>query len=78
VMEMLVSKLFKLRQETKKRELKEIKGKKISASWGNQIRSYVLHPYKMVKDLRTGIETSDVEGVLDGNLDKFIKAEIKI
>lgn len=77
-MELLLSRLFKLYQETKKTELKKIKGEKISASWGNQIRSYVLHPYKMAKDLRTDVETSDVEGVLDGNLDKFIKAEIKI
>ena len=50
----------------------------VSPEWGNQIRSYVLHPYKMVKDLRTGIESSLPENVLDGNLDKFIEAEIKL
>lgn len=77
-LEMLAAKLYQLQEESKKEELKKIKGDKISASWGNQIRSYVLHPYKMVKDLRTGLETSNTEGVLDGNLDEFIEAEIKI
>ncbi|KPJ71648.1 hypothetical protein AMJ50_01285 [Parcubacteria bacterium DG_74_3] len=76
-MEILVAKLFKLREARQEKELAKIKGKKVSASWGNQIRSYVLHPYKLVKDLRTGFETTDTEGVLDGNLDKFIKAELK-
>jgi len=75
--EMLLSKLYQLKEEAKKKEISEIKGKKISIEWGNQIRSYVLHPYKLVKDLRTKVETSDVEGVLDGNLDQFIETEIK-
>jgi peptide chain release factor 2 len=77
VMEMLYSKLYQLSQETREAELKKMKGAKISASWGNQIRSYVLHPYKLVKDLRTGVESSNVEGILDGNLDEFIETEIK-
>jgi len=77
-MEILVSKIFQLEKEKKKKEIKEVRGEIPSASWGNQIRSYVLHPYKLVKDLRTDIETSDVEGILDGNLDEFIAAEIKI
>jgi peptide chain release factor 2 len=77
-MQVLLSKIYQLYQETKKKELSEIKGKKISASWGNQIRSYVLHPYKLVKDLRSGVKTSDVEGILDGNLDQFITAELKL
>jgi len=74
---LLLSKLYQLKEEEKKQEISRIKGKKISIEWGNQIRSYVLHPYKLVKDLRTGVETSNVEDVLDGNLEEFITAEIK-
>ena len=77
-LKILMAKLQQLKTERAEKELKEIKGGIISASWGNQIRSYVLHPYKMVKDLRTSIETSEVEAVLDGDLDQFIEAEIKI
>ena len=77
-MKMLYSKLYQIRIKEQKKEQSKIKGKAVSASWGNQIRSYVIHPYKLVKDLRTGIETSDVEGVLGGNLNKFVEAEIKI
>lgn len=76
-MKILLAKLYKLKEESQKKELKEIKGDEISASWGNQIRSYVLHPYKLAKDLRTQYETSDTEGVLDGDLDEFIEAEIR-
>jgi peptide chain release factor 2 len=76
-MKILYGKLYRLREEERKKELKEIKGKVVSASWGNQIRSYVLHPYKLVKDLRTEVETSDVDKVLDGDLEQFIEAEIK-
>jgi peptide chain release factor 2 len=76
-MKILYAKLFQLKEEQRAKELKEIKGDLVSASWGNQIRSYVLHPYKMVKDLRTQYETSDTESVLDGELDKFIEAELK-
>jgi len=70
-MKILYSKLYQLKQSKSEEELKKIKGGNISASWGNQIRSYVLHPYKLVKDLKTGVETSSVEDVLDGNLDQF-------
>lgn len=77
-MKMLYAKLYQLQQKEKAKELREVKGEKILAEWGNQIRSYVLHPYKMVKDLRTQIETSNVENVLDGDLDQFIEAEIKL
>jgi len=76
--QLLYNKLFqkKLKEEKKKKE--KIRGDLPSAEWGNQIRSYVLHPYKMVKDLRTGVESSDPEEVLDGKIDKFIQAELKI
>ena len=77
-MAMLVSKLVKLEEEQREKEMIKIKGEKKSASWGNQVRSYVLHPYKLVKDLRTDVETSNVEAVLDGDLSQFIEAEIKL
>ena len=77
-MKILIAKLHQLKIEEEKKELKEFKEKTTSASWGNQIRSYILHPYKLVRDLRTNIETSEVEKVLNGDLDKFIEAEIKL
>ena len=76
-MKILYAKLYKLKEEERGKEVKKIKGDRISASWGNQIRSYVLHPYKMVKDLRTGIETSKIDEVLDGGLEEFVEAETK-
>jgi len=77
-MKVLYAKLYQLKEVERKRRLKEIKGEAVSASWGNQIRSYVLHPYKLIKDLRTGVETSNVEAVLDGDLDQFVEAELKM
>jgi len=77
-MKILYSRLHQLKEAEKQKELSKIKGVGVSASWGNQIRSYVLHPYKLVKDHRTGLENSNVEAVLDGNLDEFIEAEIKL
>jgi peptide chain release factor 2 len=77
-MKMLMSKLYQHNLEKQEKQMSEIKGEKISASWGNQIRSYVLHPYKMVKDLRTEVESTQPDKVLDGELDEFIEAEIKI
>lgn len=74
--QILMSKLWEREQQKRKKEIKEIKGEYKAASWGNQIRSYVLHPYHLVKDLRTGYETKDTQSVLDGNLEKFIEAEI--
>ncbi len=76
-LKILMAKIHRFKEEEEKKKIKEIRGKNVSVEWGNQIRSYVLHPYKMVKDNRTGVETSKVEEVLDGNLDEFIKAEIK-
>lgn len=70
----LRSRLIQLQMEQHKERLEELKGPNQSAEWGNQIRSYVLHPYKQVKDLRTRYETSDIDGVLDGNLDQLINA----
>lgn len=77
-MSLLVSKLYQYQEEKQEKEVSQIKGDKISASWGNQIRSYVLHPYKMVKDLRTDVESSQPDKVLDGDLNDFIEAEIKL
>lgn len=76
-MTILRSRLVQLQMEQHKEELKDLKGVNQSAEWGNQIRSYVLHPYKMVKDLRTNHETSDTEGVLNGDLDGFLEAYIE-
>ncbi len=74
---LLRSKLWLREEAMKEKKIKELKGEYRPASWGNQIRSYVLHPYKMVKDLRTNVESSNPEGVLDGELDPFIEAEVQ-
>jgi peptide chain release factor 2 len=75
---LLRAKLWLRQQEMEKNNLKDIKGEYKPASWGNQIRSYVLHPYKMVKDLRTEVESGNPDSVLDGELDEFIEAELKL
>ena len=76
-MKVLRAKLYKLQQEKEDEEKKELRGEYTSAEWGNQIRSYVLHPYKLVKDHRTGVETVNTEKVLDGDIDRFIEARLK-
>jgi peptide chain release factor 2 len=73
-MKLLKSKLYQIEKEKQEAELDEVEKGKMKIEWGSQIRSYVFHPYNMVKDHRTDEETSDVQGVMDGNLNKFIKA----
>ena len=71
---MLKSQLYEIELRKKREKIAVIEGSKKKIEWGSQIRNYVLHPYKMVKDVRTGFETSDTQGVLDGDLNEFIKA----
>jgi peptide chain release factor 2 len=73
-LKMLKSQLYEIELRKKREKISEIEGNKKKIEWGSQIRNYVLHPYKMVKDVRTGHETSDTQGVLDGDLNDFIKA----
>lgn len=70
----LKSRLYDIELKKRQEKQAELEGKKKRIEWGSQIRSYVLHPYKMVKDLRTGLSTADTQGVLDGDLDGFMKA----
>ena len=77
-MNLLRAKLWAREKEAALQEKKDIQGEYRPASWGTQIRSYVLHPYKMVKDLRTNIESGNPDAVLDGEIDEFIEAELKI
>jgi peptide chain release factor 2 len=73
-MRMLRAKLYERELEERASRVSEIGGEKKEIGWGSQIRSYVLHPYRMVKDLRTGIESGNPDAVLDGDLDAFIVA----
>jgi len=72
--QMLKSQLYEIELRKKKEAQAEIEGNKKKIEWGSQIRNYVMHPYKLVKDLRTGVETGNVQAVMDGDLDDFIKA----
>jgi peptide chain release factor 2 len=76
-LKMLKAKLWLLQEENRKKQEATLKGGYKTPGWGNQIRSYVLHPYKMVKDLRTNYETGNTDAVLDGNLDEFIDEELR-
>jgi peptide chain release factor 2 len=76
-MRMLISKIYAQRIDEQKAEMERFYGEKGSISWGNQIRSYVFQPYRMVKDLRTGVQTSDVQAVMDGELDPFVNGWLR-
>ena len=76
-MRLLKTRIVKLMEENQAKEVSQLKSK-AEPEWGSQIRSYVLHPYKMVKDHRTNVETSNVEGVLEGALDEFIESSLQL
>lgn len=76
-MKLLLSRIYAQRLDAQKQEMERFYGEKGSVSWGNQIRSYVFQPYRMVKDLRTGVETSNVQAVMDGDLDAFVNGWLR-
>jgi peptide chain release factor 2 len=76
-MKLLKAKLYQVEQDKKRAEVERQYGEKGDIAWGSQIRSYVFQPYQMVKDLRTGVQTSDVQGVMDGDLDAFIHGKLR-
>jgi peptide chain release factor 2 len=77
-MKLLQARLYEQQHEAQQQKISALRGEHRDAAWGNQIRSYVLHPYTLVKDHRTGIETGNVQAVLDGNLDAFIDAALRL
>lgn len=77
-LKLLHSKLYQLKLVAQERERRGVRKEKVAIEWGSQIRSYVMHPYQMVKDHRTEVETSNIEAVLDGSLENFIEAELKM
>src|SRR5205814_192952 len=76
-MKLLLSRIYAQRLDEQKQEMERFYGEKGGISWGNQIRSYVFQPYRMVKDLRTGVETSNVQAVMDGDLDQFVNGWLR-
>ncbi len=76
-LELLKAKLYQLEQEKLQQKKKELEGEKTDIGWGHQIRSYVFHPYRLIKDLRTGYETGNVDAVMDGEIDEFIERFLK-
>ncbi len=75
-MKVLKARLYELEKKKKLKKLEKLEDAKSDIAWGNQIRSYVLHPYRMIKDLRTNVEVGDADKVLDGDIDEFIKASL--
>src|SRR5262249_54251224 len=77
-MKLLQARLYELQHEAQQQKISALRGEHRDVAWGNQIRSYVLHPYTMVKDHRTGVETGNAQAVLDGALDPFIDASLRL
>lgn len=77
-MKILKAKLWRIKEEKQLQNIEDIKGEYKVAGWGNQIRNYILHPYKLVKDLRTNIESNHPEHILDGNIEELVEAEIRM
>ena len=76
-MKILRAKLRQRKEEERQKELDELRGEQDDIAWGSQIRSYVFHPYTMVKDHRTGVENGNIEAVMDGELDELIRAYLE-
>jgi len=77
-MQLLKSQLYEIELRARMEKQNQIESQKKKIEWGSQIRNYVLHPYKLVKDVRTNVESADTEGVLNGDLEKFIKAFLMV
>lgn len=76
-MQILKSKLYELEIQKKQEEMDKVRGEQKDIAWGNQIRSYTLQPYQLIKDHRTGVEIGDVQSVLDGDIDEFIRGYLE-